>query len=329
MSYWKDKRVMVTGGEGFLGSHVVERLHLSDCRRVVVVRHRDFDLSREEDVQRLFEEHRVRRAAAPGRPGRWHRRQQGEAGRLLPPEPVDERVDLAPRLAGRRREGGGDRRGLRLSGARAAAAAGDQLLGRVPAVESAPYSLAKRMLHVQSMAYWDQHRFPVIVTIPGNIYGPYDNFDLENAHVIPSLIRKFVTAVDQDQDRLAVWGSGARRATSSTPGTWPRASCGPSRSTTDPSWSTSPRASETSIRDVVDALSEISGFRGQVAWDAKPARWPVSPRLRRLPGPCRHGLGRARTSLRAGLARTMQWYREHRATARNHCPVSSREHVYA
>ncbi len=56
----------------------------------------------------------------------------------------------------------------------------------------------------------DQHRFPVIVTVPGNIYGPYDNFDLENAHVIPALVRKFVTAVEQDQDRLEVWGSGAR-----------------------------------------------------------------------------------------------------------------------
>ena len=68
------------------------------------------------------------------------------------------------------------------------------------------------MLHVQSMAYWTQHQFPVIVTIPGNIYGPYDNFDLENAHVVPALIRKFVAAVEADQDRLAVWGSGAPNA---------------------------------------------------------------------------------------------------------------------
>jgi len=77
-----------------------------------------------------------------------------------------------------------------------------------PQDDSAPYSLAKRMLHVQSFAYWRQYNFPILVAIPGNIYGAYDNFDLESAHVIPALVRKFVEATDDDKPYVEVWGTG-------------------------------------------------------------------------------------------------------------------------
>ena len=76
--------------------------------------------------------------------------------------------------------------------------------------------------NVQSFAYWRQYKFPILVAIPGNIYGPYDNFDLEAAHVIPALVRKFVEAADDGKPYVEVWVPARRLATSVMPATWPR-----------------------------------------------------------------------------------------------------------
>lgn len=242
MSYWKNKRVMVTGGGGFLGSHVVEKLRLAGCTQVCVVEHRDFDLSKADQVQRLFQEQRVDVllhmaglvggiAANKARPVDFfyqnlmmntltlHHAWQAGVNKVVAAGAGCGYPEHAPLP-------------LRET----------NFWDGFPQAESAPYSLAKRMLHVQSIAYWAQHRLPMIVTVPGNIYGPYDNFDLENAHVVPALIRKFVEASEAKRERLVVWGSAHQRATSSLPGTSPRASCGPRRPTTGRSWSTSPRA---------------------------------------------------------------------------------------
>ena len=156
-----------------------------------------------------------------------------------------------------------------------------------------------------------------IVTIPGNIYGPYDNFDLENAHVVPALVRKFVEATDQGLDRLVVWGSGeptrdfvyAGDVAAGHP-------AGRVNATTAPSWSISPRDRRRAFAGGRTHCREISGFGGEVVWDAT-----------RPDGQSRRvfDISRARadlgwepiTSLSDGLARTLRWYREHRTTARN------------
>ncbi|MGP0062717.1 MAG: GDP-L-fucose synthase family protein [Isosphaeraceae bacterium] len=328
MSYWKDQRVMVTGGEGFLGSHVVEQLRLAGCTRVVVVSHRDFDLSREHDVRRLFEEHRVDVllhlaglvggiAANKARPADFflqnllmnamtlHHAWQAGVRKVVATGAGCGYPEHAP---------------LPLQETR--------FWDGFPQQESAPYSLAKRMLHVQSMAYWTQHQFPVIVTIPGNIYGPYDNFDLENAHVVPALIRKFVAAVEADQDRLAVWGSGAPTRDFVYAGDVAEGILRAAEVYDRSELVNLASGQETSIRGVVEALQEISGFRGEVIWDA--GRPDGQSRRVFDVSRARDGMGwRARTSLRAGLATTMQWYREHRAIARNDCPISSREYAHA
>lgn len=328
MSYWKGKRVMVTGGEGFLGSHVIERLHLSDCARVVVVRHGDFDLTREEDVRRLFEEHRVdvllHLAGLVGGIG---------ANKARPADFFLQNLLMNALTLHHAWQAGVEKVVATGAGCGYPEHAPLPLTEAsywdgFPQMESAPYSLAKRMLHVQSMAYWNQHRFPVIVTIPGNIYGPYDNFDLENAHVIPSLVRKFVMAVDQDQDRLTVWGSGAPTRDFVYAGDVAEGILRAAEVYDRPELINLASGRETSVREVADTLGAISGFRGEVAWDTT----RPDGQSRRVFDISRARADmdwEARTSLRAGLARTMQWYREHRATARNHCPVSSREHVYA
>ena len=212
MSYWKNKRVMVTGGGGFLGSHVVEKLRLAGCTQVCVVEHRDFDLSKADQVQRLFQEQRVDVllhmaglvggiAANKARPVDFfyqnlmmntltlHHAWQAGVSKVVAAGAGCGYPEHAPLP-------------LRET----------NFWDGFPQAESAPYSLAKRMLHVQSIAYWAQHRLPMIVTVPGNIYGPYDNFDLENAHVVPALIRKFVEASEAKRERLVVWGSGGADA---------------------------------------------------------------------------------------------------------------------
>jgi GDP-L-fucose synthase len=327
MSYWKNKRVMITGGEGFLGSHVVEKLRLAGCTQTLVVRHRDFDLSQAEDVQRLFKEHRVDVllhlaglvggiAANKARPADFflqnlmmntltlHHAWQAGVKKVVASGAGCGYPEHAP---------------LPLHET--------SFWDGFPQTESAPYSLAKRMLHVQSMAYWTQHRFPVIVTIPGNIYGPYDNFDLENAHVVPALIRKFATAVEEDLDSLVVWGSGAPTRDFVYAGDVAEGILRAAQIYDRSELVNLASGRETSIRSVVNALGEISGFRGQVVWDAS----RPDGQSRRVFDVSRAlaDMGwEARTSLRAGLATTMKWYREHRETARNDCPVSIRDYAH-
>jgi GDP-L-fucose synthase len=186
-----------------------------------------------------------------------------------------------------------------------------------PQKESAAYSLAKRMLHVQSVAYWQQHQFPAIVTVPGNIYGPYDNFDLENAHVIPALVRKFVEATEaNDHGTVEVWGSGKPTRDFVYAGDVADGILRAGESYKGSALVNLSSGRESSIREVVDALAEISGFRGQIVWNqSRPDG--QSRRLFDISKAERELGFRARTTLLDGLRLTVDWYRAHREQARN------------
>jgi GDP-L-fucose synthase len=316
MSYWKNKRVMVTGGQGFLGNHVVEKLRQAGCSQLFVVSHREFDLTRADHVERLFQEHHVDVllhmaglvggiAANKARPADFfyqnlmmntltlHHAWQAGVSKVVAAGAGCGYPEHAP-LPLREID----------------------FWNGFPQAESAPYSLAKRMLHVQSMAYWAQHRLPMIITIPGNIYGPYDNFDLENAHVIPALVRKFVEATDQGLDRLEVWGSGAPTRDFVYAGDVALGILRAAETYDRSELVNLASGQETSIRSVVNALREISGFRGEVVWDA--ARPDGQSRRVFDISRARADLGwKPLTSLLEGLTTTLKWYREHRATARN------------
>ncbi len=334
MSYWNDKRVLVTGGGGFLGSHVVEKLRDAGCERMFVVRSGDYDLRSEAAVEKLFAD--LRGGAGGWTPG------ADEA-------PVDIVLHLAGLVGGigSNKERPADffydniMMGVLTlhhawkNGAQKLVAAGagcgypehaplplaeSSFWNGFPQYESAPYSLAKRMLHVQSMAYWRQHRFPVIVTIPGNIYGPYDQFDLEHSHVVPGLVRKFVEATAADatpeQRRVVVWGSGKPTRDFVYAGDVAEGILAAGEHYDEPSLLNLSSGSEHSIREVVDALVDITGFQGEVEWDSdRPdgqARrmFDVSKAKSEMGFSCK-------TSLRDGLRRTVDWYRENRESARN------------
>lgn len=316
MSYWSGKRVTVTGGAGFLGSHVVEKLAVAGCKEVFVARSRDYDLTQEAQAARLFEQHPadvvIHLAGYVGGIG---------ANKTYPADFFYRNLMMGVLTMHHAWQ----------SGAQKFVAAGagcgypehapkplseDNFWDGFPQWESAPYSLAKRMLHVQSIAYWRQHRFPSVVTIPGNIYGPYDNFDLEQAHVIPALVRKFIEAVDDGLPTVTVWGSGKPTRDFVYGGDVADGILRAAEVYAQSELVNLSSGTDTSIREVVELLVDMTGFAGKLVWDtARPdgqaeRRFDVSKAQRDL-----HWT--ARTSLREGLQRTVDWYRANRRTARN------------
>jgi GDP-L-fucose synthase len=190
-----------------------------------------------------------------------------------------------------------------------------------PQQESAPYSLAKRLLHVQAIAYWRQYGFPAIITIPGNIYGPYDNFDLENAHVIPALVRKFVEATQGTKETgrthqpVTIWGTGKPTRDFVYAGDVAEGMLRAAEVWEQPELVNLSSGREHSIREVVETLADITKFNGEIRWDTD----RPDGQVRRLfdMTKAQHALGfEARTSLREGLQRTVEWYRAHGHDAR-------------
>ena len=333
MSYFTDKRVLVTGGGGFLGSHVVGKLKERGCENIFIVRQVDYDLTQESEVKRLFSD------LAKGK-NSWPASRNGSS----------QAADIVLHLAGLVGGIGANKARpaeyfynnimmgvLTLhyawkSGVRKFVAAGagcgypekaplplkeSSFWNGFPQEESAPYSLAKRMLHVQSLAYWRQYSFPAIVTIPGNIYGPYDNFDLENAHVIPALVRKFVEASQAGVGgRVTVWGSGKPTRDYVYAGDVAEGLLEAAEGYDEPALVNLSAGKETSVHDVVTYLQEITDFRGEVVWD----RERPDGQARRLfdVSKAKRDLGfECTTSLKDGLEKTVAWYRANQGSARN------------
>lgn len=208
-SFWCDKAVVVTGGAGFLGSFVVERLQAMGCSRIVVPRSRDYDLVRMEAVQQLYADARpdlvIHLAARVGGIGA----NQANPGRFF-----YDNLMMGTQLIEVARQ-----RGIRKFVALGTICAypkfapipfkEDDIWNGYPEETNAPYGLAKKMMLVQSQAYREQYGFNSIVLFPVNLYGPRDNFDLTTSHVIPALIRKCVEAKESGANQLTLWGDGS------------------------------------------------------------------------------------------------------------------------
>ena len=303
----RSKRIVVTGGSGFLGRHLVGRLKRAGCDRIFVPRRAEFDLTREADIRRLL------------------KREQ--------PEIV---IHLAALVGGiganRRNPGGFLYRNLimgaqlielsRMAGVEKFVQVGticcypkfapvpfreEDLWTGYPEETNAPYGLAKKLLVVQLQAYRQQYGFNGVNLLPVNLYGPYDNFDPETSHVIPALIRKFVEARDRGSRVVEVWGTGqATREFLYVEDAARAIHLAAERlDTSDPVNIGS--GQEIRIAELAGMIAEKVGFRGEVRFDpsqpdGQPRRCLDVTRAKQLLG------FEARMPLAEGLERTIGWY---------------------
>jgi GDP-L-fucose synthase len=315
MSFWSDKRVVVTGGAGFLGSFVVEQLQAKGCRQIVVPRSKDYDLVQMDAVQQLYRDAKpdvlIHLAARVGGIGA----NQANPGRFF----------YDNLMMGTQLIEVGRQRGLKKFVALGTICAypkfapipfkEDDIWNGYPEETNAPYGLAKKMMLVQSQAYRQQYGFNSVVLFPVNLYGPRDNFDLETSHVIPALIRKCVAAQEAGQASITLWGDGSPSreflyvedaaegillATEQYDGSLP-VNLG--------------TGEEISIRDLAARIAAEAGFVGQIQWDTskpngQPRRCLDVSRAKQLFG------FQARHDLRDGLKKTVQWFLANRQAIR-------------
>ena len=311
MEQLANSRIVVTGGTGFIGTHVVEALRRKGCADVFVARHDEYDLTAQTEAARLFAEHPAdvvfHLAGYVGGIG---------ANAARPADFFYRNLTLGTFVLHEAWRGGVRKLVAAGAGCGYPEHAPTPLRERSfwdgpPQAESAPYSLAKRMLHMQAEAYWRQHRFPVVVVVPGNVYGPHDNFDLEDAHVIPALVRKFVEAGDDGRPSVSVWGSGKPTRDFVYAADVAQGMLRAAEVYARPALVNLSSGVETSIAAVVEALRDITAYPGTVVWDdSRP-----DGQLRRVfdVSLAAQELGfSAATPLREGLAATVRWYRKNR-----------------
>jgi GDP-L-fucose synthase len=298
-------RVLVTGGSGFLGSHLVERLR-AEHDDIAVPRSSEYDLRHEEEAKRLFADVKPELvyhvAAVAGGIGA----NRAEPGRfwyenLLMGAYVLEQSRLH------------DVRKLVMLGTiceypkhAPVPFREDDLWDGYPEETNAPYGIAKKAQLVGGQAYREQYGMDVVHLLPVNLYGPRDNFDLETSHVIPALIRKMLSG----ESTITLWGDGSptREFLFVEDAAEGITRAGASYDGADPVNLGS--GEEISIRALAELIAELTGFEGTIEWDSskpngQPRRNLDVSRARELFG------FEARTSLREGLDRTISWYREH------------------
>ncbi len=307
-SMWPGRRVMVTGGGGFLGQAVVRRLQAGGADSIFVPRSRDYDLRTEDGIDRALADGRpqlvIHLAAVVGGIG---------ANRENPGRFFYENAIMGIQLMEQ----------ARLAGVEEFVTIGtvcaypkftpvpfkeDDLWNGYPEETNAPYGLAKRMLLVQGQAYRQQYGFNAIYLLPVNLYGPGDNFDPRSSHVIPALIKKCVDAIETGADHIDVWGTGTASREFLYVDDAAEGIALAAERYDGPEPVNLGTGQEITIRELVALIADATGFTGEIRWD--PSKPDGQPRRALDTSRARARFGfEARTSFRDGLSRTVETYR--------------------
>jgi GDP-L-fucose synthase len=307
------KRVLLTGGSGFLGACVVERLEEAGAAEVFVPRRSDYDLTEAEAVARAYDDARpdtvIHLAAEVGgiganrdNPGRYffanmamglhliEEARRRDIGKFLQVGTVCSYPKHTP-----------------------VPFSEHELWNGYPEETNAPYGIAKKALLVMLQAYRDQYGLNGVYLMPVNLYGPGDNFDLESSHVIPALIRKCEEARIAGRDQVVCWGTGSASREFLYVDDCAEAIVSATQRYDGPEPVNVGTSSEITIRELTELIARLTGFEGELVWDiskpdGQPRRSLDTSRARDLFG------FSATTSLEDGLARTIAWYREHAQT---------------
>jgi GDP-L-fucose synthase len=315
MTFSKSDRLVLTGGGGFVGTAIVRKLIERGYTDIVIVRRRDFDLTHEADVDRLYREMKpdvvMHLAAEVGgiganqeNPGRYFFANMAmglhliEAARkygvkkFLQTGTICAYPNLTP-----------------------VPFKESDLWNGYPEVTNAPYGVAKKALLVMCQAYREQYGLNAIYLLPVNLYGPGDNFDLHSSHVIPALIRKCVEARDRGDAQITAWGTGKASREFLYVDDCAEGLILALESYDDPEPMNLGNGREVTIRNLMELVANVARFEGKIVWDTtKPDGQP-----RRCLDVTRAATAigfKAQTTLEEGLRKTVEWFEQNRAAAR-------------
>ena len=307
MGFWENKRVTVTGGKGFLGFFILDRLKQLGCQNIATADLPEYNLTKLLDIQRMYKDQKpdivIHLAAVVGGIG---------ANRENPRRYFYENAIMGIQLMHE----------AYLNKIEKFVAIGticaypkftpvpfkeEDLWNGYPEETNAPYGLAKKMMLVQSQAYREQYDFNSIFLLPVNLYGPRDNFDPKSSHVIPALIKKCVDSINQGKNEIVVWGTGK-----------------PSREfiyvedasegillATEKYNKSEPvnigAGFEITIKDLLNLIVQLTGFKGKVIWDSSKPDGQPRRSLDTSKAETEFGF-KANTSFEKGLRKTIKWY---------------------
>jgi GDP-L-fucose synthase len=303
-----NQRIVVTGGAGFLGRAVRESLARRGVTEILVPRKRDFDLTREADVARMYTEMRpdvvLHLAAEVGgiganmdNPGRYFFANMAMALHLIEYARINrirKFVQVGTICAYPKftpvpfRE--------------------EELWNGYPEETNAPYGIAKKAAMVMLDGYRRQYGLKGAYVLPVNLYGPWDNFDLHTSHVIPALIRKCVEAINAGRDHITCWGSGSASREFLYVDDAGEGVVRAAEVMEEPTPINLGTNMEITIRDLVQLIARLTGFTGEIRWDAskpdgQPRRCLDTQRAAKLLD------WRAKVGFEVGLKRTIEWFR--------------------
>ena len=305
---WPQLSVTVTGGAGFLGRVVCEKLARRGCQRIAIPRRADYDLTTEADVSRLYADHHpdvvIHLAAEVGgiganreHPGRFFYANMAMGLHLVEHarrNNIKKFVQAGTVCAYPKHTPVPFRE--------------DNLWDGFPEETNAPYGVAKKALYLMLDAYHREYSLPSAVVVPVNLFGPGDNFHPQTSHVIPALIRKCCDAVDQNRDAITCWGTGAASREFLFVDDAAEAILLAAEKVDTPTPINLGTGQEITIKALAELIAKLTGFTGQIEWDSsqpdgQPRRCLDTSRAKELLN------WSAPTPLEQGLARTIDWYR--------------------